>query len=170
LAQRHRHLIARLEPVGLNRYWITEKDIQTIERYLSIIQQDLKGESTWEDIIRYGGAYSTSILIHEIVEIRALEARGLNPLKQRTRALRALLGQHVEAHVIALYEEHLYLQEVIVRFYNQRFEVATLVKANRNDETDLQLFLESEVGIYLLEEDRVEEARHILAKLKGEEL
>ena len=46
--------------------------------------------------------------------------------------------------------------------------MATLVKANSHDERDLQLFLESEVGIFLLEEDRVEPARRVLARLKGE--
>jgi hypothetical protein len=32
----------------------------------------------------------------------------------------------------------------------------------------LQLFLESEVGVYLLEESRVEPAGQMLAQLKGE--
>ena len=56
------------------------------------------------------------------------------------------------------------------------FEVATLIKANRPDDAaiaarlprDLQSFLESEVGIYLLEEHRDNEARQALARLKGE--
>lgn len=38
--------------------------VQTVEKYLGIIQQDL-GASTWQDIIHYGGPYGTSILIHE---------------------------------------------------------------------------------------------------------
>jgi hypothetical protein len=70
---------------------------------------------------------------------------------------------------MATYEEHLYLQEVIRRLMDETFEVATLVKANRGDETDLELFLESEVGVYRLEENRLEEASHALAQLKGEE-
>jgi hypothetical protein len=46
--------------------------------------------------------------------------------------------------------------------------VATLVKANRSDEIDLQFFLESDVGVFLLEEDRISDARLVLARLKGE--
>ncbi len=168
MARRHRNLIARLDPVGLNRYWITEKDVRTVEKYLGILQKWLKGETTWEELLRYGGPYGTSILIHEVVEIRILETRGSNLLRQSKRNLRRLLEQNVEAHVIALYEEHRYLQEVISRLYGRFFEAATLVNANRGDERDLQEFLESDVGVFILEKERVEEARQILARLKGE--
>jgi len=167
VAKRHRDLLAQLEPVGLNRYQITESDVQTVEKYLSIIQRGL-GESTWQELVDFGGPYGTSILIHEIVEIRLLKARGVHPLRQSTRALRRLLAQHVEAHIIAIYEEHLYLQEVLNRLFGVTFEVATLIKANRGDDVDLQLFLESDVGVYIMEEHRVDEARQALARLKGE--
>lgn len=171
MAKRHRELLARLDPVGLNRYQITEKDIRTIEKYLVIIQYGLKTTSTWQELVRYAGLYGTSIAIHEIVEIRTLRARGIEPLHMKTQPLRRLLTQqHIDAHVIGTYEEHVYLQEAIGRLLGQKFEVATLVKANRNDERDLQLFLESDVGVYLLEEDRVAEARQALAQLKGVQL
>ena len=46
--------------------------------------------------------------------------------------------------------------------------MATLVQANCS-ERDLEFFLESEVGIFLLEgEQRLEAAKQILAGLKGE--
>lgn len=169
MAKRHRDLLARLEPVGLNRYQITETDVQTVEKYLGIIQKKLTVDTTWQELLQYGGPYGTSILIHEIVEIRLLKAKGLEPLRLQTEALQRLLAQNIEAHIIATYEEHLYLQEAVSRFLGQKFEVATLIKANRPDEVDLQLFLESDVGIYLLEEQRVDEARQVLAKLKGEQ-
>lgn len=63
------------------------------------------------------------------------------------------MAENIDAHLIGVYEETLYLQEVIGRLFGQKFEVATLLKANRNDERDLQLFLESDVGLYLLEEN-----------------
>ena len=70
--------------------------------------------------------------------------------------------------MIGLYEEHVYLQEAISRVLGEHFEVATLVQANCN-ERDLEFFLESEVGIFLLEgEQRLEAAKQILAGLKGE--
>lgn len=169
MAKRHRELLARLEPVGLNRYQITEADVRTVERYLRILQAKFKEISVWHEMLRYGGPYGTSILIHEVVEIRELEARGLRPLKQPDRPdLVRLLEENIDAHVMALYEEHRYLQEVINRLYGQTFEVATLVKANSNDDRDSQLLLESDIGIYLLEEARIEAARQVLNRLKGE--
>lgn len=168
MAKRHRDLLARLEPIGLNRYQITEADVQTVEKYLSIIQKNLKTQSTWQELVRHVGPYGTSILIHEIVEIRYLQARGFEPLRLGKSALRKLLAENIDAHILGVYEETLYLQEVIGRLFGQKFEVATLLKANRHDERDLQLFLESDVGIYLLEENRVEAARQALARLKGE--
>ncbi len=168
MAKRHRDIMTRLEPVGLNQYQITEADVRTVEKYLSIIQKDVKGGDTWQEVVQYGGPYGTSIMIHEIVEIRLLKAKGLEPLRQRTKALRNMVTENIETHIIATYEEHLYLQEVINRFFNQKFEVATLVRANRGDEVDLELFLDSDVGIYILEEERIKEADQVLARLKGE--
>lgn len=170
MAKRHRELLARLDPVGLNRYQITEKDAAKVERYIGIIQEDflkLGVETTWQNIVRFAGPYGTAILIHEVVEIRALAARGLRPLRRKMNSLRQLLAQHVDVHVIALYEEHRYLQEVINRLYGQTFEVATLIGANCIS-SDLELFLESDIGLFILEEERIDEAGRILARLKGE--
>lgn len=170
MAKQQPELLARLDSIGLKRYHITETDVWTVEKYLSIIQADLRGDSAWDDLVHYGGLYGTSILIHEVVEIRELYARGLD-LKlrgQSQQSLRKFLAEHIEAHIMALYEEHLYLQEVISRVFGEKFEVATLVNTNSNDERDLQLFLESDVGLFLLEEDRIEAARRMLARLKGE--
>jgi hypothetical protein len=48
LAKRHREILAKLDPVVVTRYQITEKDLRTIEKYLQIIQRhllaELKGE------------------------------------------------------------------------------------------------------------------------------
>lgn len=90
----------------------------------------------------------------------------MQPLKLKTKALRAALAAHKAAHVVALYEEHIFLQEYIQRQFHQQFQIATLIKANR-DEDDLELFLESDVGVYLLEEERVEAAQAILEQMKG---
>ncbi|MEA3341155.1 MAG: hypothetical protein U9R15_14420 [Chloroflexota bacterium] len=61
-----------------------------------------------------------------------------------------------------------HLQDVLLRQYGRRFEAATLVKANRADDTDIGYFLESDVGVFLLEQDRVEEARTYLEQLRQE--
>ena len=170
MARRHRELLAKLDPVGLNRYQITENDAAKVEQYIGILQEDfskLGVETTWENIVHFAGPYGTAILIHEVVEIRELEARGLRPLRRKRSSLRQLLAQNSDAHVIALYEEHRYLQEVINRLYGQTFEVATLVGANCID-SDLERFLESDIGVFILEADRISEAGRILARLKGE--
>ena len=77
---------------------------------------------------------------------------------------------NIEAHIQAIYEEHLYLQDFINRQYQQFFQVATLVKANRDDEAevDLQLFLDSDVGVFILEDDKIAAARQLLEELKGQ--
>ena len=100
------------------------------------------------------------------MEIRHLEAARVQPLKLRPKALRTALAAHPSAHVIALYEEHIFLQEYIQRQFQQSFQIATLMMANR-DQDDLELFLDSELGVYFLEEDRVEAAQAILERMKG---
>lgn len=95
--------------------------------------------------------------------------RGINPLRHSARELRQILVEHVDLHIMAVYEEHLYLQEVLSRRFGQLFQVATLLKANRADDRDLQLFLESDLGVFLLEEKRVAQAKKWLARLKGRE-
>jgi hypothetical protein len=41
LAKQHQEVLAKLDPLAVARYQITEKDIQTIERYLQIIENPL---------------------------------------------------------------------------------------------------------------------------------
>lgn len=166
MAKQHRDVLAKLDPLAVARYQLAEQDIRTIERYLKIIQADLYGASTWQEILDFDGPYATSIIIHEIVEIRRLQAAGVQPFQLKTKTLRAALAEHKTAHVVALYEEHLFLQEYIQRQFQQQFQLATLIKANR-DEIDLALFLESDLGVYLLETERVEAAQAILNQMKG---
>lgn len=75
----HREVLAKLDPLAVARYQITEKDIRTIEQYLKIIQADLEleGASLWQEIVELPTGYATSLVIHELVEIRLLQAKGL---------------------------------------------------------------------------------------------
>ncbi len=79
--------------------------------------------------------------------IRASQ-RGLKPLRQNRVTLQKLVAKNIDAHIYALYEESLYFQETTRRQYGQHFEVATIIKADSNDDRDLERFF---------------------AKLKGEE-
>jgi hypothetical protein len=170
LARRHRQVLAKLDPVAIIRYQITEKDLHAVEQYLTIIQADLAGGSAWQEIVDFPSPYATSIAVHEIVEVRELQALGINPFKLNTDALQQSLMINVEAHIKAIYEEHVYLQDYISREFKQFFQVATLLKVNRHDEreTDFQLLLESDIGVFIVEEEKLETARKILAQLKGE--
>lgn len=170
MARRHREVLAKLDPLAVARYQITEKDIRTIERYLEIIQADLEGASVWQEIRDFPGAYATSLVIHEIVEIRLLQVEGIDPLKLDTDALQQTLAGHIDAHIQAIYDEHSYLQEYIARQYKQFFQVGTLLKANRADalETDFQLLLDSDIGVVIVENDKLEDARRIIDELKEE--
>jgi hypothetical protein len=170
LAKKHREVLAKLDPVAVARYQIIEKDIQTIERYLNIIQGNLPGVSLWQEIRDFPRAYATSLVVHEIIEIRLLQAEGIDPFKLDTITLQQRLTSNIEAHIQATLEEHLYLQDYITRQYKQLFQVGTLLKVNRQDidETDFQLLLESDIGVVIVEDDRIEAARQIITELKGE--
>jgi hypothetical protein len=110
------------------------------------------------------------LIVHETVEIRLLLARGIDPFKLSTVALQRTLAAQSDAHVQAILDEHGYLQEYIARHYKQFFQIGTLLKVNRDDEeeADLQLLLESEVGVVIIETDKLTAAGQIIAALKGE--
>lgn len=170
MARQAREVLAKLDPLAVARYQITEKDLRTIERYIQIIQANLPGVSLWQEIIDFPGVYATSLVVHELVEIRLLEARGIELFRLDTITLQRTLASNIEAHIQAILEEHLYLQEYITRHHKQFFQIGTLLKVNRRDvdETDFQLLLESEIGVVIVENDRLEAARQVMAELKGE--
>lgn len=105
-----------------------------------------------------------------MVEIRLLQAQGIDPLKLSTIALQQTLVSNIDAHIQATYDEHVYLQEYIAQHYQQAFQVGTLLKVNRADEQeeDLQLLLSSNVGVVIIEDDKLTAARQIIAELKGQ--
>jgi hypothetical protein len=172
LARQHREVLAKLDPLAVARYQITEEDIRTIERYLKIIQAnlELEGVSLWQQIMMFPSAYATSLVVHEIVEIRLLQARGIEPLELNTFTLRQTLASNIDAHVQAIYDEHLYLQDYLNRHYKQFFQIGTLLKANRADdlETDFQLLLESDIGVVMVEDNKLVEAQQMMTELKRE--
>lgn len=170
MVKRHRELLTKLDPVGIIRYQITEKDLDTIERYLKIIQANLPDVPLWQEIMDFPGAYATSLVVHEIVEIRLLQARGIAALELDTITLQHTLTSNIDAHIQAILEEHLYLQDYIARHHKLFFQTGTLLKVNRSDvdETDFQLLLQSDIGVMIVENDKLEAARQIMAELKGE--
>lgn len=166
MAANYTDLLKRFDPIGIARYNITARDLELIERYIKILQAHLPHNS-WDEAVSIAGEYGTTILIHEATQIRGLMRIGIQPLRYQRVPLQNILRQHLDLHVHGIYEEHLYLQDVIARKYGQSFHVATLAKANLTNDADLNYFLESDIGIFLLEEERVEQARQALLQLKG---
>ncbi len=111
--RRHQQLLARFDPIGLYHYDIAAADLRDIERYIYILQAGL-GETVWDEALRVGGFYGTSILVHEIVEIRALQYAGIDPYRYTQYELAGVLADNLSAHVVAIYEEHRYLQGVLL--------------------------------------------------------
>ena len=160
--------LAPFDPVAIRRYGITEQEVKRVEQYVRLLQEVLP-VTIWDQLQHYGKAYRTSILIYEVVQFRGLVRAGINPLRYSRRTLARLLEEHTDVHVEALYDEHLYLQEVIQRKYGEYFQVATLIKANREDASDLNLLQESAIGIFLLQNDEiVEHARRVLRQMREE--
>ena len=161
-------LLARFDSIAIKRYGITEREVKRVGQYVRLLQEVLP-VTVWDQMQHYGKEYRTSILIHEVVQFRGLARAGINLLRYSRRTLARLLEENADVHVEALYEEHLYLQEVIQRKYGEYFQVATLIKANREDTRDLNVFLESGIGIFLLQSDEtVERARQVLRRMKEE--
>lgn len=124
----HRDVLGKLDHLAVARYQITERDIQIIEQYLKIIQAKLVGASVWQEIVDFPSAYATSLVIHELVEIRLLQARGIDPLRLDTISLQRTLEANIDAHVQAIVDEHLYLQGYIAHNYKQFFKLAPCLK------------------------------------------
>ena len=164
ITSEHHRLLDIFDRSALDEYGITAQDLERIKEYVILLQQDLP-TTVWEEAVNIGGEYGTSIIIHEIVELRELIRLGIAPLAT-DEAVADRLKEHPEAHALALWEEHRYLQKVIRRKYDRRFEVATLIRANRYDELDVERFQESDVGVFILEsEEQVEKARMLLNRL-----
>jgi len=158
-------LLARLDPIGVQTYHITVEDLKAVADYVSCLQKHLPA-TVWDEAWAVGGEYGASIIVHEIIEIRELRRLVAPESDLSPEALARRLNEHPRAHVQAIWEEHVYLRGVLVRRFGVCFEVATLVKANRYDGVDLEMLLESDIGVFRLEsEDRVAEARQFLVQL-----
>jgi hypothetical protein len=172
MAKRHRDILDKLDPIAVNRYNITEADIETVEKYLGIIQANMQSKKLWQQIVQFPSGYATSLVVHEIVEIRLLQARGIDLFKVDTSTLQQTLATNIDAHTQAIYDEHLYLQDYINRHYKQLFQIGTLLKVNRedDDEEDFQLLLYSDIGVFIVEASRLEDAQKMIDELKGDTL
>ena len=121
MATNYAELLRRFDPIGIARYQITARDLETVHRYLMILQSDLPRNS-WNEALTTSGEYGTSVVVHEVVQIRGLLRVGFQPLRNDAKRISEFLDEHREIHAAGLYEEHLYLQDVLMRKFGEHFK------------------------------------------------
>jgi hypothetical protein len=67
------------DPDIIAAYHVTERDLQNAVRYITILQGQ---ESQVLNDLTTGGYYGTSVLLHEVVELRILLSRDPNLLQR----------------------------------------------------------------------------------------
>jgi hypothetical protein len=146
-------------------YHITEHDLLNVVRYITILQGQ---ESQVLNDLAAGGYYGTSVLLHEIVELRILLARDPLLLQKGKRSIGLFLKENADAHIEGLMAEYPYLRRKIAYVFNEIVGVGELVRANAPME-DFKMLFDSEWQMPIFEptEEQAERASNLLARLKG---
>jgi len=153
------------DPDIIAAYHITERDLQNVVRYITILQGR---ESQVLNDLAAGGYYGTSVLLHEVVELRILLARNPLLLRKRKRAVGLFLKENAGAHIEGLMAEYSYLRRKIAYAFDKIVGIGELVRANASTEDFKMLFgAEGQMPVFEPTEEQVERASNLLARLKG---
>ena len=153
------------DPDIIAAYHITERDLQNAVRYITILQGR---ESQVLNDLAAGGYYGTSVLLHEVVELRILLARNPLLLRKRKRAIGLFLKENADAHIEGLMVEYSYLRRKIAYAFDEIVCIGELVRANASTEDFKMLFgSEWQMPIFEPTGEQVERASNLLARLKG---
>jgi hypothetical protein len=157
--------LADFDPDIVAACHITEHDLQNVVRYITILQGR---ESQVLNDLAAGGYYGTSVLLHEVVELRILLARDPLLLRKRKRAIGLFLKENADAHIEGLMAEYSYLRRKIAYVFDEIVGVGELVQANASTE-DFKMFFDSEWQMPVFEptEEQVKRASNLLTRLKG---
>ncbi len=157
--------LADFDPDIVAAYHITEHDLQNVVRYITILQGQ---ESQVLNDLAVGGYYGTSVLLHEIVELRILLARDPLLLQKGKRSIGLFLKENADAHIEGLMAEYPYLRRKIAYVFDEIIGVGELVRANASTE-DFKMLFDSEWQMPVFEptEEQAERASNLLARLKG---
>ena len=156
--------LADFSPGIVAQYAITEQDLQQIARYVQLLQGE--DAPTLADIA-VGGYYGTSALLHEMLELRALE-REPELLNWQGHAVRQFFHANPDVHAKALVVEHRYLQACIEDIFGQRLSLEALVTANAG-QRDFELLLASDIPVPIFEPllTEVRQAELLLERLRS---
>ena len=157
--------LADFDPDIVAAYHITEHDLRNVVRYITILQGR---ESQVLNDLAAGGYYGTSVLLHEVVELRIILARDPLLLRKRKKAIGLFLKENADAHIEGLMAEYPYLRRKIAYAFDEIVGVGELVRANASTEDFKMLFgSEWQMPVFEPTEEQVERTSNLLARLKG---
>jgi hypothetical protein len=152
------------DPQAIERHNVTAQDIENAYRYVALLQGT--DSQTYADIVA-GCYYGTSVLLHEVIELRILLERDTQLLTKSRREIKAFLQDNEDAHVEGLKVEYVYLQQKIKEILGQEIGFGALLKANTIS-LDYQLLIESRLRRPIFEptEMEIDQAAESLARLR----
>jgi len=156
--------LSDFDPVVVERYGITEEKLSQVVRYVQLLQGE--NAPTLRDIA-VGGYYGTSALLHEVVELEMLLSREPDLLAFNRQAAHDLFLANLDAHLEALIQEYLYLQNRLEAVFGELVDIGALVLANAN-RRDFELLVESDwpEPLFVPLPMAVERAAQLLEQLK----
>lgn len=156
--------MADFDPEAIRQHNVTARDIENARRYVAILQGT--DSETYADIAA-GCYYSTSALLHEVIELRVLLKRNRWLLRRSRQWIRKFLRGNEDAHIEGLKAEYIYLQRVIEERLGKQIGLSALVRTN-TIRFDYDRLLESALPLPFLEPtaEEVGRAGELLSRLK----
>jgi len=156
--------LADFDREALAEYGVTQQEIRHALRYVAILQGT--DSQTYTDIAA-GCYYGTSVLLHEVIELRILLKRDRRLLFRSRQKVRRFLRENEDAHVEGLMTEYTYLQRVIEERLGEQISLSALVWANTTL-FDYNRLLESDLPLPFLKPtaEEVGRAGKLLSRLK----
>jgi len=156
--------LADFDQEALAEHGVTQWEIENARRYVALLQGTLS--QTYADIAA-GCYYSTSALLHEVIELRVLLKRDWLLLVRSRQRVRRFLHDNEDAHVEGLMAEYTYLQRVIEERLGEQIGLSALVWTNTTL-FDYNRLLESDLPLPFFNPtaEEVGRAGKLLSRLK----
>jgi hypothetical protein len=156
--------LADFDHEAIEQHNVTVGDIENTDRYVAILQGT--DSQTYADIAS-GCYYGTSVLLHEVIELRVLMKRDRRLLARSRQQVKKFLQDNEDAHIEGLRAEYVYLQRVIEEQLKEQIGLSALVRAN-TIRFDYDRLLESALPLPFLEPttEEVRKAGKLLSRLK----
>jgi len=156
--------LANFDQEALAEHGVTQREIENVRRYVTLLQGT--DSETYADIAA-GCYYSTSALLHEVIELRVLLKRNRWLLRRSRQWIKKFLENNADAHVEGLKAEYVYLQRVIRERLGEQIGLSALVRTNTT-RFDYNRLLESDLPLPFLKPtaEEVSRAGELLSRLK----